>query len=380
MIIYYAMLLLLALASYEFKKIKPTKKTKKTFLLLCWILLSTVQGLRGFRVGSDTPMYVNHFNGLVKAKFEIGYELLVQIIRMITSNPTIFLIITAMIINGLVILGIGYLSPNPALSVYCYVTLYYYFNSYNAQRQYIAVGIVMVAFCMATKRKWLFAFLLVTLAMTFHSTAFIGYLLCVGELIIYRIEKRRINSRKLFGLPDSPDDICLEQDLTVSRWNERLFLFVVVIMAFLISSQLDKLVNLLLQLFPRYQIYTMEGYGKYLTGQGGIQQPVVYSLILMAYYCLVPNGKIYKLRYIIPIGIAVVLAVLQKKTIFAGRFLWYFDIFSIIAIPQFVSSKKMTRPSRRAIHFVMLVICLAFMSYYLLQDGMVVKNYTFSFT
>jgi hypothetical protein len=63
---------------------------------------------------------------------------------------------------------------NIFLSIYIYVTYYFYFDSFNMQRQMLAVSIAMYAVCLFIEGKNIKSVLLLLLAIGIHSTAFLA--------------------------------------------------------------------------------------------------------------------------------------------------------------------------------------------------------------
>ena len=177
MAIYYGLLLFIV-ASFVIQKKYSVKLRKKRvdreiFIFVAWLLLSSVAGFRAYRVGTDTLTYVAIYNNK-SDDMEIGFSWLIQLLHELALKPTAFLFACALITNGLVLIAISRLSDNVWLSVYLYITLYYYFNSFNAMRQYIAVSILLNAFYYASKKRWGPYSVLLIIAISFHSSALIG--------------------------------------------------------------------------------------------------------------------------------------------------------------------------------------------------------------
>lgn len=149
MVAYYLMMLTMALFYLLLNRVIITYKgnciNNVAFLSVAWVLLSLLEGFRSFSVGTDTSAYVSLFKH-PRSSLEGGFQLLISLVHKFSNNPTIFLLVCAFITNGLVLLAIYRMSDNVFLSVYFYVALYYYFISYNALRQYLAVAVLLNAF------------------------------------------------------------------------------------------------------------------------------------------------------------------------------------------------------------------------------------------
>lgn len=155
MVAYYLMMLTMALFYLLLNRVIITYKgnciNNVAFLSVAWVLLSLLEGFRSFSVGTDTSAYVSLFKH-PRSSLEGGFQLLISLVHKFSNNPTIFLLVCAFITNGLVLLAIYRMSDNVFLSVYFYVALYYYFISYNALRQYLAVAVLLNAFWYAKQK------------------------------------------------------------------------------------------------------------------------------------------------------------------------------------------------------------------------------------
>lgn len=133
----------------------------------------------GFRwqTGTDWEPYLSHFNEMVHFSdinntitgFERGYSLFVLIIKFLSGNYTVFLVVHALLFYRLVFHSFKRLSP------YLFVALLvFYSNSigvWGSNRQFIALGICLYSLRYITERNTLYFFLLIALAFSFHSTA-----------------------------------------------------------------------------------------------------------------------------------------------------------------------------------------------------------------
>ncbi|WP_310559553.1 EpsG family protein [Flavobacterium sp.] len=135
----------------------------------------------GFRwqTGTDWDSYLNNFTGTtsytdvlnyVIIGFEIGYGIFVYLIRLFTTDYTVFLVLHAVIYYFLVLKSTNFLSPYPFLS-----TLIFYVSTMGilgSNRQLIAMAICFYSlqFIINEKKPWKF-FILVSIAFLFHTTA-----------------------------------------------------------------------------------------------------------------------------------------------------------------------------------------------------------------
>ena len=106
-------------------------------------------------------------------KFELGYKLLVHIIRRFSLNPQVYIIVVTIIIFGGMYKFIkdnckGYFS----VAIVIYIGLLYYTN-FSAIRQCIALAFAVNSYTFLKKRKWVQASIIIIVAGLFHTTAWI---------------------------------------------------------------------------------------------------------------------------------------------------------------------------------------------------------------
>lgn len=150
-------------------------KIKKNLLLLSYILLVFVTGLR-WETGTDWEPYKETFelvNSFQDAAFftliEKGYLFLIGFVKLFTDNYTIFLIIHAVIYYFLLLKSIPQLVPYPQLAILLFFCST--MGMMGSNRQLLALGLCFLALVyLLENKKWLF-FIFVFLASLFHTTA-----------------------------------------------------------------------------------------------------------------------------------------------------------------------------------------------------------------
>lgn len=154
------------------------KKTRNTVIII-GIALFIVSAFRATSVGIDTKSYLWTYERLgasipsLSLSFgaEDGYTLLEYICRNIGVGFRGVVIFSSAIYIIPVLYIIFKYSENPYLSIFYFVTLDYYCFSMSGMRQCIAIGLCIIAFEMAQRKKLIPYLLLVGIAITFHSTA-----------------------------------------------------------------------------------------------------------------------------------------------------------------------------------------------------------------
>lgn len=164
-------------------------------IIVVWLICH--DGLR-WTTGTDWGPYLEYFNDCISdpsGNFEIGYTFINVLIRSITDNYSIFLIIHAIIIYGLLYFVVMKISTYPLLSIFIFYFIMLPLLGMN--RQYIALMLCLLAFYYMTQNKVKLFFCLIALAMTFHVSAFI--FLCV-YFLNHRFKTKHIVFCLIFAL------------------------------------------------------------------------------------------------------------------------------------------------------------------------------------
>lgn len=149
-------------------------RTNSLFVVLLFFLLFILSSYR--TVGTDVPAYKTYFDSinfysLDYSLYEKGYFLLNKIVRLFTDNFQYVLIFSSIITLFPIFFTIKKYSINPALSIFYFVSLYFYFNSFNLIRQYIVVSWLFFSIRFIIEKKLLPFLLIVLCASFFHITA-----------------------------------------------------------------------------------------------------------------------------------------------------------------------------------------------------------------
>jgi len=134
--------------------------------------------ISGFRygIGVDWHSYVEIFrwvNQGINTHMEVGFEFLVRVIGFFDPNPLYVFAFVGFMCVFPVLIAIKSHSKNPALSFFIYLTLGYYFSSFNIIRTYMAVAICFWAFRYLKRGNLPVYFAFVIFASLFHVSALI---------------------------------------------------------------------------------------------------------------------------------------------------------------------------------------------------------------
>lgn len=283
------------------------------YLLITFIGLTLLGGLRGASVGTDTYDYIRIFNNiknynrltkLFTLDIELGYVFLNKLIAVIGGNSQTILFVTSGIISFGFLYFIKNHSKNIVLSVFLLLTLYYYYASFNAIRQYIAISILINSYRYIKEKDFIGFIFIIILASLFHMSSLFFIPLYIIGLI---------------------------------KWDYLRVLILIGIFI-LVYFNLELIIDFGVKLFPKYQKYLGTDFFK---GHTGIMYPIVNTTIF-AFVTVVYFGKKgylnMHLNILYVINILIVLITLfSSKIYFATRLSWYLTPFHLIIIPNFLN-------------------------------------------
>ena len=157
MAIYYFTIIVFALLSFGAK----TKKQQYFSLCVSFIFLWLLASLRSLTIGNDTYSYYLLFRQiergldyiLLQGRFEIGYVYLTYLVSKITSDFTVFLLLTGAYVYYAYFLFIKRYSANYMLSVLLFLCLGYWGQTVNVTRIQLAVATMIYAYILLAKEN-----------------------------------------------------------------------------------------------------------------------------------------------------------------------------------------------------------------------------------
>jgi len=152
-------------------------KRKKLFVSIAILWFIIHDGLR-WGIGTDWDVYYKYFQKCLsdskeKSGFELGYVFLSQIIRSLTEDYTVFLLLHAIIVYLLIRSSVIKYSPLPFVSLllfYCLMLTYLGMN-----RQYIAFTIAIFSYKYIFERKIILFIIAIIIASLFHVSVIIFF-------------------------------------------------------------------------------------------------------------------------------------------------------------------------------------------------------------
>lgn len=201
--IYYLMIIgCLATAPLINRKFKISRRSNldgTMFYVILWgIILISVCGLRRVDIGRDTAMYqliyrqiqsseIWNARTLMYSSHEYGFYFLMYLVSRLFDYQ-VFLYLGAIISIAPVMYVIYKYSDNKPMSLVLYMCFSFYTFCFSGQRQAMALGVLMIAYCFLREKKLKYYILFVILAVLFHTSAILF-------LPIYWIDKIQYNKK-----------------------------------------------------------------------------------------------------------------------------------------------------------------------------------------
>ena len=329
------------------------KNAKRIYLILTIGFLGFLSAVRGSSVGNDTVEYLKIFSecqyydlSLLGMRYEFGYVLLNKMLFLISDNPQIILIVSSIII------GIGFYkfiykySMIPMLSVFLFFSLGYWGQMMNTIRQSIALVILLYAFDFIKKRKLLPFIGIVCVASLFHKTAIVF-------LVAYPLSFFKVKIKAVFKA------------------------LIIAISGYIF---LESILNTVLVVFPSYNYYLDS---IYLNGNIRLATIMNIMVVCSIFYFgrilnkylikneLASNSQTNKLldscnfdqkefeMISLFLLASIVISIISLKFNLLDRVGVYFDVFSIIYIPNIVARIK----DKNLLLFTTTVVLLMFFLY-----------------
>lgn len=177
-----------------------TNKRKKRYIVFSFACLAIISMLRSYNVGRDLQAHyyktflrvVNmDWNNLFTLGYENGYLVFYKIISMFTSDGQRMIAIHALIVIGITGWFIYRNSENVVMSTFLFITTNTWFMYMTMMRQAMAVSFVLVALEIWKRKDWrikrfVLYVLVVVLAMQFHSSAFIAFIIPIFDYLPFK--------------------------------------------------------------------------------------------------------------------------------------------------------------------------------------------------
>ena len=329
--------------------------TAKNYFLFNVIFLTIIISSLRLPV-SDTTIYETFFYSISNSNsfiidiyFEPGYQIFNKIVSLIHNDFHFYLFVYNIIIWGGICYFLKKYSLNLIYSVWLFLFLGYFDQTFNLLRQYFALAILLYSYKYIEKRFFKKFIIFVLIAMLFHTSAIVF-------IIAYFTYNLKIKNNRRFIL----------------------IYFILCFICFISSSLL-------------YKILELTPYGEYLTSEiWSVQEKVSKIAPIMNYLILLTilscywvynksNDKISNSMYLLVI-IASFITILSFRFTPLERISSYFSVFCVILFPNTI--KQISNKNKR--RFLYTFFFLLFMTRYIIiayyrPDWAAVYPYKFYF-
>lgn len=310
------------------------EKKQKATLWAFFAILFLILALRHKSVGCDLPAYLSRFDSIRNFSFsqifnafegERGYWTLNKLIGLFTSNKQIF--ITLMAIITLFPIARLYLkqSENALLTISIFLILPNFAMMFSGLRQAIAIALVAASFKYVKEKKLIGFIIIILLAMTFHTSAFIAFILYP----LYHINITR--NKFLASIPFI---------VAVFVYNKPVFEFLLEIMGEF-GEQYE---------YEKTSAYTM----------------IVLFALFVVFAYIAPQREQMDKNSIGLRNISILCLILQIFALanpIAMRMNYYFIIFLPILIPKMIN--RCSKTNRQILTYIGFIMALFFFVYYI---------------
>ena len=291
------------------------KYGRKIFLLVTFTQMFVLLGFRSFDVGTDTQTYIATFRaaklGFNIDQFEVLNRIVMKVLANMPNAEIIYLALYAFVTLACFFYFIKNNSEDVYLSVSIFSGLMFYYLCFNLMRQVLAMAIVSVAITKLNKGKKGAFFILVLIAIGFHTSAMVA-------VLIWLVKK--INIKYTWSI---------------------YFGCVLASMAMLVLGR--KIVEMFLTFFPMYRIYI----NSIFADDGNYLNPIMYLGILTIVTII--WGRFRRNEKddlcLIMLGIGTILYFISLDVGIVNRIVYYYTMSVIVVLPNLL--KRISRIRNR---------------------------------
>lgn len=197
MYVYLILVIVLVLLEFLLEELR-IKERKTIFIAVTFTLLSVLACLRSFSVGTDTEQFVNAYVKFAETGFsavnfkqvyEPGYVLYQVLLSRLSPNPRVLIVVSHLFINFSFLYFIKKFSKDYFISVCIFIFTCQFLASMCMMRQFIAIGIGLLAFPLLLDKKYVRYGLLVLVSASFHYFSLL-YLLFIPIHLLKWLPKK----------------------------------------------------------------------------------------------------------------------------------------------------------------------------------------------
>ena len=347
MFFYFVLLLII----YLIGVIGAVTNHNKACLRINLVLLCVVLSIRDYSVGADVSIYHNLF-------YQIGNATDWLTIINIVSNAPIYSFLNKLIsyLGGFRLLLIFEavtlciavdkytrdFSKNYILTIYCFISLFFYMHAFNLSRQFFSISFVLFAICFRRNSKKISSLIFFLLAIGVHSIALIALPLLVLK----------------------PEEV-----------TSRIFKFSIIFAAaggLGIKFFLVPLINIFVSIFPRYSIYlgSFAVHNVFKETSSGANFWLNLFYLLVAIFAITVQSNIFSdihvpeedaglFRYLtFAVFMGAVLGIAGGNNMAISRAIYFYQIHAIALIPNCLNLFKRYRVYWLFAYFLLLILII----------------------
>lgn len=156
------------------------QKRNNAALACFFCTLTVLVMLRHESIGNDTRNYLHYFQKfsrkdwqyIGKESIELGFAVINKAISMLTKQPQVYLAIVAVAVSAMIYPTYKRICTDASLTIVLFCIMSTFVMMFSGIRQMLAIGIGFIAYEFTRKKKLIPFVLMVLLAMTFHTSAF----------------------------------------------------------------------------------------------------------------------------------------------------------------------------------------------------------------
>lgn len=154
--------------------------------IIAFVILAVFSAVRD-GIGVDYEGYYQHIRLIQRGTphyMEIGFKELVNFVARFSDNPRWIMIIMSVLTCYCYLKVFWKYSPNPAFSVFLFLSWGYYFFTFNTVRGYFAQSVALIGLLFLIEKKYIKFIVCIIIASLFHKTA----LVCIPLYILSQKE------------------------------------------------------------------------------------------------------------------------------------------------------------------------------------------------
>ena len=167
------------------------------FLLIALVHWGGIAAFRGLYVGTDTRQYALAYRYLAEHGYVYKhamsnspvYIFYLKLFSRIIASPNGYMIATSVPTMFCIFYFIKRYSKNYYISVYLFLSSYFYFFSLNAGRQFLAIALTLIVFDLILRKKYLLSVIVYLIAIGTHSSALVFGVVYIIHMIHWNFQR-----------------------------------------------------------------------------------------------------------------------------------------------------------------------------------------------